>query len=180
MPRHDSLPQELQHYLSGRLSCQREASVQQGAPSRQPLVLRYPLPYPQDPSPPPLVPQRPAELQYGNPYSKDPGGGCGRVLLLLTPPTPSCRTFLYSLVFTEPPPPTSLEPAQRPPPEAPPTCVPPCAPPLSPSAPGPWDQEVVVCIQPSRSASPPEGTDETHNVRQTLTHCIIDIIDSTS
>lgn len=35
------------------------------------MVLRYPLPYPQDPSPPPLVPHRPAELQYGNPYSTD-------------------------------------------------------------------------------------------------------------
>uniref|UniRef100_A0A8C6L046 Tax1 (human T-cell leukemia virus type I) binding protein 1a n=1 Tax=Nothobranchius furzeri TaxID=105023 RepID=A0A8C6L046_NOTFU len=42
-----------------------------GAEVRQPMLLRYPLPYPQNPSPPPLVPQRPAELQYGNPYSTE-------------------------------------------------------------------------------------------------------------
>ncbi|KAG7249737.1 hypothetical protein CRUP_016096, partial [Coryphaenoides rupestris] len=42
-----------------------------GAELRLPVVLRYPLPYPQDPSPPPLVPRRPAELQFGNPYSTD-------------------------------------------------------------------------------------------------------------
>lgn len=131
----EQLQEELQHFLSGRQSSQGEASVQQGAPGRLPLVLRYPLPYPQDPSPPPLVPQRPAELQYGNPYSTDP----------------------------EPPPPPHDH-AHRPPPEAPPTCAPPCAPPLSPSHPGPWDQEAVVCIQPSRSASPPEGAEETHKV----------------
>lgn len=54
------------------MSRQREQeAVVQGAEMRQPMVLRYPMPYPQDPSPPPLVPQRPAELQYGNPYSTD-------------------------------------------------------------------------------------------------------------
>lgn len=63
-----SLLQELQRYVSKQR--QQEASVQ-GAEVRQPMVLRYPMPYPQDPSPPPLVPQRPAELQYGNPYSTD-------------------------------------------------------------------------------------------------------------
>lgn len=47
-----------------------------GGETRQPLVLRYALPYPQDPSPPPLVPQRPADLQYGNPYSTDTTKGC--------------------------------------------------------------------------------------------------------
>ena len=49
----------------------------------------------------------------------------------------------------------------RPPPEAPP-CAPPCAPPITPSSPGPsahgWNQEVV-CIQPSRSTTPPENTE---------------------
>lgn len=35
---------------------------------REPVVLRYPLPYPHDSPLPPLVPQQPAELQYGNPY----------------------------------------------------------------------------------------------------------------
>lgn len=49
----------------------------------------------------------------------------------------------------------SPEHISRPPPEAPP-----CAPPITPPSPGPgapgWDQEVV-CIQPSRSTSPPES-----------------------
>lgn len=55
----------------------------------------------------------------------------------------------------------SPEKMARPPPEAPP-CAPPCAPPITPSSPGPgahgWNQEVV-CIQPSRSATPPENTE---------------------
>uniref|UniRef100_A0A8C3AIA8 Tax1 (human T-cell leukemia virus type I) binding protein 1a n=1 Tax=Cyclopterus lumpus TaxID=8103 RepID=A0A8C3AIA8_CYCLU len=87
----------------------------QGAEIRQPMVLRYPLPYPQDPSPPPLVPHRPAELQYGNPYSTDNTRDRADVSL-------------------------SPEHMSRPPPEAPP-CAPPC----------------VVCIQPSRTTSPPES-----------------------
>uniref|UniRef100_A0A3Q4GGS4 Tax1 (human T-cell leukemia virus type I) binding protein 1a n=1 Tax=Neolamprologus brichardi TaxID=32507 RepID=A0A3Q4GGS4_NEOBR len=88
--------------------------LQEGAEVRQPMVLRYPLPYPQHPSPPPLVPQRPAELQYGNPYSTDTTRDREDVAL-------------------------SPEHVSRPPPEAP-SC---------------WDREVV-CIQPSRSTSPPE------------------------
>ena len=60
--------QELQRYVCRQR--EREAGAQ-GAEARQTMVLRYPLPYPQDPSPPPLVPQRPAELQFGNPYSTD-------------------------------------------------------------------------------------------------------------
>lgn len=64
--------QELQLYKSRQR--EQEAGVQ-GAEAKQPMVLRYPLPYPQDPSPPPLVPQRPAELQYGNPYSTDTSKG---------------------------------------------------------------------------------------------------------
>uniref|UniRef100_A0A3P9QCR5 Tax1 (human T-cell leukemia virus type I) binding protein 1a n=1 Tax=Poecilia reticulata TaxID=8081 RepID=A0A3P9QCR5_POERE len=91
--------------------------LQEGAEAKQPMVLRYPLPYPQDPSPPPLVPQRPAELQYGNPYSTDTSKDQADVVL-------------------------SPEHLSRPPPEAP----------LSPG----WDQEVV-CIQPSRSTTPPEN-----------------------
>lgn len=73
-----SLLQELQRYVCRQR--EQEAGVQ-GAEVRQPMVLRYPLPYPQDPSPPPLVPQRPAELQYGNPYSTDTARG-GRPLQL--------------------------------------------------------------------------------------------------
>uniref|UniRef100_A0A672YAZ7 Tax1 (human T-cell leukemia virus type I) binding protein 1a n=1 Tax=Sphaeramia orbicularis TaxID=375764 RepID=A0A672YAZ7_9TELE len=83
---------------------------QNSAEVRQPMVLRYPLPYPQDPSPPPLVPQRPAELQYGNPYSTDTTKG------ERSPLHPGSVGLCYSL-------------------------------------PPHW----VVCIQPSRSTSPPES-----------------------
>ncbi|XP_039977182.1 tax1-binding protein 1 homolog A isoform X2 [Xiphias gladius] len=125
------LQEELQRFVCRQR--EQEAGVQ-GAEVRQPMVLRYPLPYPQDPSPPPLVPQRPAELQYGNPYSTD--NARDRVDVALSP-----------------------EHITRPPPEAPP-CAPPCAPPITPQSPDPgapgWDREVV-CIQPSRSTSPPES-----------------------
>ncbi|XP_035537423.1 tax1-binding protein 1 homolog A isoform X1 [Morone saxatilis] len=127
----EQLQEELQRFVSRQR--EQEAGVQ-GAEMRQPMVLRYPLPYPQDPSPPPLVPQRPAELQYGNPYSTDTTRD--RVDVALSP-----------------------EHMSRPPPEAPP-CAPPCAPPITPPSPGPgapgWDREVV-CIQPSRTTSPPES-----------------------
>ncbi|XP_028284336.1 tax1-binding protein 1 homolog A isoform X1 [Parambassis ranga] len=127
----EQLQEELQRYVSRQM--EQEAGVQ-GAEVQQPMVLRYPLPYPQDPSPPPLVPQRPAELQYGNPYSTDTTRD--RVDVALSP-----------------------EHIPRPPPEAPP-CAPPCAPPITPPSPGPgapgWNRDVV-CIQPSRSTSPPES-----------------------
>ncbi|XP_032436014.1 tax1-binding protein 1 homolog A isoform X2 [Xiphophorus hellerii] len=127
----EQLQEELQLYKSRQR--EQEAGVQ-GAEAKQPMVLRYPLPYPQDPSPPPLVPQRPAELQYGNPYSTDTSKDQADVVL-------------------------SPEHLSRPPPEAP-LCTAPCAPPASPPSPGPgapgWDQEVV-CIQPSRSTTPPEN-----------------------
>uniref|UniRef100_A0A3B4TIS3 Tax1 (human T-cell leukemia virus type I) binding protein 1a n=1 Tax=Seriola dumerili TaxID=41447 RepID=A0A3B4TIS3_SERDU len=127
----EQLQEELQRYVCRQR--EQEAGVQ-GAEVRQPMVLRYPLPYPQDPSPPPLVPQRPAELQYGNPYSTDTTRD--RVDVALSP-----------------------EHMTRPPPEAPP-CAPPCAPPITPQSPDPgapgWEQEVV-CIQPTRSTSPPES-----------------------
>ncbi|XP_064876342.1 tax1-binding protein 1 homolog A-like [Oncorhynchus nerka] len=97
---------------------------------KQPVLLRYPLLYPQDPSPPPLVPQRPAELQYGNPYSTDNtrDGADGAL---------------------------SPEQMLRPPPEAPGACAPPAT---SPTPCADWERDVV-CIQPSssRSMSPPDG-----------------------
>uniref|UniRef100_A0A3Q1GQK0 Tax1 (human T-cell leukemia virus type I) binding protein 1a n=1 Tax=Acanthochromis polyacanthus TaxID=80966 RepID=A0A3Q1GQK0_9TELE len=110
------LKRNLAQALRDKEQLEQEAGAQ-GAEVRQPMVLRYPLPYPQDPSPPPLVPQRPAELQYGNPYSTDTTRD--RVDVALSP-----------------------EHMPRPPPEAPPS-------------PG-CDREVV-CIQPSRSTSPPES-----------------------
>lgn len=123
----EQLLEELQRCVSRQR--EQEAGAQE-AEVRQPMVLRYPLPYPQDPCPPPLVPQRPAELRFGNPYSTD--NTKERVDMAVSP-----------------------EHVSRPPPEAP-ACVHPCAPPISPSKPAPgWDQEVV-CMQPTRSASPPE------------------------
>ncbi|PWA15406.1 hypothetical protein CCH79_00008421 [Gambusia affinis] len=105
----EQLQEELQLYKSRQREL--ETGVQ-GAEAKQPMVLRYPLPYPQDPSPPPLTD------------------------VILSP-----------------------EHLSRPPPEAP-LCAAPCAPPASPPSPGPgapgWDQEVV-CIQPSRSTTPPEN-----------------------
>uniref|UniRef100_H3CUY1 Tax1 (human T-cell leukemia virus type I) binding protein 1a n=1 Tax=Tetraodon nigroviridis TaxID=99883 RepID=H3CUY1_TETNG len=135
--------EQLQEELQRLMSNQREqGGGGGGGETRQPLVLRYALPYPQDPSPPPLVPQRPADLQYGNPYSTD-----------TTKDVASCPENMA-----------------RPPPEAPP-CAPPCAPPIPPSSPGSgargWNQEVV-CIQPSRSTTPPENMEhpppDTRNV----------------
>ncbi|XP_030645426.1 tax1-binding protein 1 homolog A [Chanos chanos] len=92
-----------------------EGSGGQTAEGRGAVVLRYPLPYPQDPPPPPLVPHRPAELQYGNPYSSQQtrDGADG-----------------------------ALSPEQG--------CRPPAV------APPPWEGPVV-CNQPSRSLSPPDG-----------------------
>ncbi|KAK6327782.1 hypothetical protein J4Q44_G00034280 [Coregonus suidteri] len=129
----DQLKEELQQCQDR----QREQEADgQGSEVKQPVLLRYPLPYPQDPSPPPLVPQRPAELQYGNPYSTDNtrDGADGAL---------------------------SPEQMPRPPPEAPGAFAPPCAPPATPPSPGAgagWEREVV-CIQPSssRSMSPPDG-----------------------
>ncbi|XP_037649983.1 tax1-binding protein 1 homolog A isoform X4 [Sebastes umbrosus] len=130
----EQLQEELQRFVSRQR--EQETGVQ-GAEIRQPMMLRYPLPYPQDPSPPPLVPHRPAELQYGNPYSTDTTRD--RVDVSLSP-----------------------EHMSRPPPEAPP-CAPPCAPPITPPSPGPgapgWEPEVV-CIQPSRSTSPPDNLEQ--------------------
>ncbi|XP_077362791.1 tax1-binding protein 1 homolog A isoform X2 [Festucalex cinctus] len=138
----EQLEEELHLFLS-RLRDQ--DARDEGAEVRQPMVMRYPMPYPQDPSPPPLVPQRPAELQFGNPYA----------------------TAAMQDQETD----ASLTPEQlsRPPPEAPP-CATPCAPPITPPNPNPvapgWDREVV-CIQPSRSTSPPETVEnppeEPHN-----------------
>ncbi|XP_016150331.1 tax1-binding protein 1 homolog A-like [Sinocyclocheilus grahami] len=92
-----------------------EAAGSRRSKVREPMMLRYPLPYPQDQPPLPLVPQQPAELQYGNPYSEQEtrDGADG-----------------------------ALSPEQ--------TCRPP------PLAPPPWGGPVV-CSQPSRSLSPPDG-----------------------
>uniref|UniRef100_A0A8C1BQW7 Tax1 (human T-cell leukemia virus type I) binding protein 1a n=1 Tax=Cyprinus carpio carpio TaxID=630221 RepID=A0A8C1BQW7_CYPCA len=92
-----------------------EAAGSRRSEDREPIMLRYPLPYPQDQSPLQLVPQQPAELQYGNPYSEqETRDGADGALS----PEQTCRP-------------------------------PPLAPPL-------WGG-TVVCCQPSRSLSPPDG-----------------------
>ncbi|KAI5629360.1 tax1-binding protein 1-like A, partial [Silurus asotus] len=99
-----------------RLRASREDAVcGQRSEVREPVVLRYPLPYPTESPPLALVPQQPAELQYGNPYSEpEQRDGADGALS----PQQSCR----------------------PPPVTPPPWV------------GP-----VVCSQPLRSLSPPDG-----------------------
>ncbi|KAM9494581.1 tax1-binding protein 1 homolog A isoform 1-T2 [Clarias gariepinus] len=96
-------------------ACREEGAYEQRSEVREPVMLRYPLPYPHDSPPLPLVPQQPAELQYGNPYCEENtrDGADGALS-----PQPSCR----------------------PPPVAPPLWA------------GP-----VVCSQPLRSLSPPDG-----------------------
>lgn len=138
------LLEELQRYVSKQRAQEGGA---QGSEVRHTMVLRYPLPYSQEPSPPPLVPQQLPELRFGNPYSSD------------------AKECVDAAVSPEPlplPPPETL------------SCPQPCAPPLSPStlspnpAPNPtttagpgapgWPQDVV-CIQPSRSTSPPDNSE---------------------
>ncbi|XP_059365399.1 tax1-binding protein 1 homolog A-like [Carassius carassius] len=92
-----------------------EAAGSQRSEVREPMMLRYPLPYAEDQPPLQLVPQQPAELQYGNPYSEqETRDGADGALS----PEQTCRP-------------------------------PPLAPPL-------WGGPVV-CCQPSRSLSPPDG-----------------------
>ncbi|KAJ0055187.1 hypothetical protein NL108_012630 [Boleophthalmus pectinirostris] len=137
----EQLLEELQRYVCR----QREQETRaQGSDVRQTMVLRYPLPYPQEPCPPPLVPQQPPELRFGNPYSSD---------------TKECVDAAVSPDLLPLPPPEGVSVPQ------------PCAPPLPPSSPAPstspsgaspgapgWAQEVV-CIQPSRSTSPPDSAE---------------------
>lgn len=134
------LLEELQRYVS-------KQRAQEGSEVRHTMVLRYPLPYSQEPSPPPLVPQQPPELRFGNPYSGE---------------TKECVDAAVSPAPLPLPPPETL------------SCPQPCAPPLSPPSPSPnpastppsgtgapgWPQEVV-CIQPSRSSStsPPDSAE---------------------
>ncbi|KAL4629719.1 tax1-binding protein 1 isoform X1 [Arapaima gigas] len=94
----------------------------------QPVFLQYPLPYPQDPPPAPVVQQRPAELQFGNPYATlNSRGGF-----------PSCALPADGADGE-----FSPEQIPRPPPAGPPS----------------WESNVV-CIQPSRNLSPPDGLED--------------------
>ena len=55
--------------------------------SGEQVALLYPLPYTQEHPPPPLIQQRPADLQYGNPYARGTVGPP-----LLSPPLCVCLT----------------------------------------------------------------------------------------
>lgn len=106
--------EKLEEDLRTRAS-RKEAACGRRLEVQETMVLRYPLPYPHDSPPTPLVPQQPVELQYGNPYcDPDTRDGADGALS----PQPSCH----------------------PPSVAPPLWV------------GP-----VVCSQPLRSLSPPDG-----------------------
>ncbi|XP_028836805.1 tax1-binding protein 1 homolog B isoform X3 [Denticeps clupeoides] len=85
----------------------------------QSVLLQYPLPYTQDAPTPLLVPQRPTDLQYRNPYS-----------------TPDAQDEDDVEDFLN-------EPIARLPPTGPPS----------------WDSNVV-CIQPARNLSRPDGLEE--------------------
>ncbi|XP_018605944.1 tax1-binding protein 1 homolog A isoform X2 [Scleropages formosus] len=96
----------------------------------QPVFLQYPLPYPQDPPPASLVQQRPAELQFGNPYST----------LNTRAAHPDAHVVPADGADGE----FSPERTSRPLPAGPPS----------------WESNVV-CIQPSRNLSPPDGLEDT-------------------
>lgn len=135
-------------------------------PAGSPWYCATRCPTPRTPRRPRWCPSGPQSCSMGTPTPRTQVGSVGEGSSSAGSAHFFTSDFRLLPIFSEPPPPPQ-ERSHRPPSEAPPTCaVPPCAPPLSPSAPGPWDQEVVVCIQPSRSASPPEGADETHEVRQ--------------
>ncbi|XP_030638612.1 tax1-binding protein 1 homolog B isoform X2 [Chanos chanos] len=89
----------------------------------QPVFLQYPLPYPQDSSSPLLLPQRPSELLFGNPYSSsDVRDGA-------------------DIEFPD-------DQVARLPPVGPPS----------------WDSNVV-CIQPARNLSRPDGREEPEDLQ---------------
>ncbi|XP_052002613.1 tax1-binding protein 1 homolog B isoform X2 [Xyrauchen texanus] len=92
------------------------------------IFLQYPIPYPQDDPSPLLVPQRPSELMFGNPYSSTDSrdGADGEF---------------------------SDDQMPRMPPVGPPS----------------WDSNVV-CIQPSRNFSRPDGLEEQEELQTTQTN----------
>nr|XP_015213318.1 PREDICTED: tax1-binding protein 1 [Lepisosteus oculatus] len=109
--------------LQKRQECRADAAT--GSPSSEPaqpggeqqVFLQYPIPYPQEPGPAPLVPVRPPELQYGNPYAAQ------------APRDGADGEFSPDKIHR---------------------------PPLGPPS---WDSNVV-CIQPARNLSRPDGLED--------------------
>uniref|UniRef100_H3DM51 Tax1 (human T-cell leukemia virus type I) binding protein 1b n=1 Tax=Tetraodon nigroviridis TaxID=99883 RepID=H3DM51_TETNG len=144
----EKLQEELQKVNGGRKGDQ-EGSQKTSLESNQssvPLFLQYPVPYVQDAPTPLLVAQSPSKLQFGNPYSiSDPKG---------QPPFKKIQRSIYLKVMltalSENHPPTDEEDEEfsdnqllRLPPVGPPS----------------WDSNVV-CIQPTRNLSRPEGHED--------------------
>lgn len=63
--------QELQRSVSR----EEENEKKDGNVDAQSVFLQYPMPYPQDDPSPLLVPQRPSDLMFGNPYSSTDSRG---------------------------------------------------------------------------------------------------------
>ncbi|XP_028836810.1 tax1-binding protein 1 homolog B isoform X7 [Denticeps clupeoides] len=112
------LVKELQRNIS-RENNKQSGEEEEHSLDVQSVLLQYPLPYTQDAPTPLLVPQRPTDLQYRNPYS-----------------TPDAQDEDDVEDFLN-------EPIARLPPTGPPS----------------WDSNVV-CIQPARNLSRPDGLEE--------------------
>ncbi|KTG41121.1 hypothetical protein cypCar_00010160 [Cyprinus carpio] len=120
--------EKLERELQRSVSREEEHENKDGNVDAQSVFLQYPMPYPQDDPSPLLVPQRPTDLMFGNPYSSTDSrdGADGEF---------------------------SDDQMPRLPPVGPPS----------------WDSNVV-CIQPSRNLSRPDGLEEPEEPQSTQTN----------
>ncbi|XP_051576435.1 tax1-binding protein 1 homolog B isoform X2 [Myxocyprinus asiaticus] len=120
--------EKLEGELQRSVSREEENGKKDGNLDVQSVFLQYPMPYPQDDPSPLLVPQRPADLMFDNPYSSaDSRDGADGEF--------------------------SDDQMPRLPPVGPPS----------------WDSNVV-CIQPSRNLSRPDGLEEPEEPQTTQTN----------
>ncbi|XP_058601828.1 tax1-binding protein 1 homolog B isoform X4 [Onychostoma macrolepis] len=120
--------EKLERELQRSVSREEEHEKKDGNVDAQSVFLQYPMPYPQDDPSPLLVPQRPTDLMFGNPYSSNDSrdGADGEF---------------------------SDDHMPRLPPVGPPS----------------WDSNVV-CIQPARNLSRPDGLEEPEEPQNTQTN----------
>ncbi|XP_016411768.1 tax1-binding protein 1 homolog B isoform X2 [Sinocyclocheilus rhinocerous] len=120
--------EKLERELQRSVSREEEHEKIDGNVDAQSVFLQYPMPYPQDDPSPLLVPQRPTDLMFGNPYSSTDSrdGADGEF---------------------------SDDQMPRLPPVGPPS----------------WDSNVV-CIQPARNLSRPDGLEEPEEPQSTQTN----------
>ncbi|XP_016337638.1 tax1-binding protein 1 homolog B-like isoform X2 [Sinocyclocheilus anshuiensis] len=120
--------EKLERELQRSVSREEEHEKIDGNVDAQSVFLQYPMPYPQDDPSPLLVPQRPTDLMFGNPYSSTDSrdGADGEF---------------------------SDDQMPRLPPVGPPS----------------WDSNVV-CIQPARNLSRPDGLEELEEPQSTQTN----------